>query len=92
MTKNKEKDSADKFFMEVIVCPTCKKANEMDLYKKSLRDIRPVGDLLSGVIYGYFMKCEYCESIEFIGVINEHFKMFDLSKKREGLLTYDPFE
>lgn len=75
------KERSDHFFMEVVVCPHCGKINEMDLDVKTIKDIRPIGDLLSGILYGYYLKCDCCNQIEFIGVINEGFKLFDLSQK-----------
>lgn len=83
MAKTKEKSmyKSDHFFMEVVVCPYCQKINEMDLDVKTIKDIRPIGDLLSGILYGYYLKCDCCNHIEFIPVINEGFKLFDLSQK-----------
>lgn len=84
MIKEPNKERTDKFFMEFVVCPTCKKTKHIDLRKESMEDVRPVGDFLTGIIFGYYVKCNTCNDIVFIPVINEHFKLFDLSKKRKG--------
>lgn len=72
------KKETDTFIMDYLVCPACTRVCKID---DQLLNVDTAGDLLSGLVYGYYLTCQHCGKKSFLNVLGKP-PLFDLSKRR----------
>ena len=67
------------FSLDYIICPNCGVATQRDEWVI-------MGDVISGIIFGYIVICKKCNSQNYINILGRPL-LFDLRKNNYGQLS-----